>query len=207
MGMTAYDKKISIFLFNKTRRDLLTLLYGHPDESFYINQLLRSLHAGSGAVQRELKIMTEAGIITREHTGNLVYYRANSKNSIFNELKAIVNKTFGVAGVIRESLTPILHKIRVAFIFGSVATRTEDRASDIDVMVIGDVDFGDVVSSISSAENILKREINPVVYPVAEFQNRIAENHHFVTSVLGEEKIFIVGDDNELGRLAKGQTN
>lgn len=155
----------------------------------------------------KLKIMTEAGIITREHTGNLVYYRANSKNSIFNELKAIVNKTFGVAGVIRESLTPILHKIRVAFIFGSVATRTEDRASDIDVMVIGDVDFGDVVSSISSAENILKREINPVVYPVAEFQNRIAENHHFVTSVLGEEKIFIVGDDNELGRLAKGQTN
>jgi DNA-binding transcriptional ArsR family regulator len=201
MGMTLYDKNLSAFLFNKTRRALLALLFSHPDESFYVNQVLQSLNAGSGAVQRELKMMTSAGIITRERRGNLVYYRANPKNPIFNEIKAIVNKTFGVADTIRESLDSIRDKIVVAFIFGSVAARTETRVSDIDLMIIGEVDFGDVASAISGAQDFLKREINPVVYPAHEFQKKIKENHHFVKSVLGAEKIFVIGDENELGRL------
>ena len=204
MGMTTYDKNLSAFLFNKTRRGLLGLFFGHPDESFYVNQILQSLNAGSGAVQRELKIMTDAGIVKRERKGNLVYYQANPQNPIFNDIKSIINKTFGVTDTIRESLDSIANKITVAFIFGSVAARTETRASDIDLMIIGEVDFGEVVSAISNAQDFLKREINPVVYPVQEFQKRVKENHHFVKSVLVAEKIFVIGDENELGRLAKG---
>ena len=203
MGMTEYEKKLSSYLFNKTRRGLLALLFGRPDESFYVNQIVQLLDSGSGAVQRELKMMAEAGVVVREKKGNLVYYRANSKSPIFNELKGIVRKTFGVADVIRQSLATVADKIRVAFIFGSVARSADDRASDIDIMVVGEVSFGEVSSSISQAEKTIQREINPVVYSVEEFKQKIKEDHYFVKTVIEEEKIFIIGEDSELARLVK----
>lgn len=203
MGITDYERGLSSYLFNKTRRSLLALLFGRPDESFYVNQIVRRLGSGSGAVQRELKMMTEAGIAVREKKGNLVYYKANSDSPIFNELKNIVRKTFGVADVIRESLAPISKKIGAAFIFGSVARSADVRASDIDVMIIGKVSFADVSSSISKAEKTIQREINSVVYPVAEFKKKVKEGHHFVKTVLEGEKIFLIGDEDELRRLAE----
>ena len=201
--MTEYGKKLSSYLFNKTRRGLLALLFGRPDESFYVNQIVQLLNSGSGAVQRELKMMAEAGVVVREKKGNLVYYRANSNSPIFSELKNIVRKTFGVADVIRESLDPLSKNISVAFIFGSVARSADDRASDIDIMVVGEVSFGEVTSSISKAEKIIQREINPVVYSVEEFRQKIQNNHHFLKTVLEGEKIFLIGEDNELAKLVK----
>lgn len=202
MGMMEYERKLSAYLFNKTRRGLLALLFGRPDESFYVTQIVQRLGSGSGAVQRELRMMTESGIVVRERKGNLVYYRANSSSPIFSELKNIVRKTFGVADVIRDSLSPISKKIRVAFIFGSVARSADDRASDIDVMVIGVVSFADVSSSISQAEKLIQREINPVVYPPVEFKQKVKEDHHFVKTVLEDERIFLIGDEGELTKLA-----
>lgn len=206
MGMMANENKLSGFLFNKTRRSLLALLFGHPDEAFYMNQIMRSIKSGSGAVQRELKIMTEAGIIVREKKGNLIYYRANSNSSIFNELKSIVRKTFGVAHVIRESLAGMANKIKVAFIFGSVARNEDEQRSDIDIMAIGELTFTEVVSLLSPAEKTLAREINAVVYPVSEFKKKVKEDHHFVKTVLEGNKIFIVGDEDELAGLVGRRT-
>ncbi len=202
MGITTYDDKLSSFLFNQTRRTLLALLYEYTDKAYYVNQIVQSLGKGSGAVQRELRLMTEAGLIVRTQKGNLVFYQANSKSPIFNELKGIVRKTFGVAGVIRKALEPVAAKIKVAFIFGSVARNTDDRTSDIDLMLIGPISFDDAVSYISKAQDILQREINPVVYPVGEFKKRLAEKHHFVIEVVEGKKIFIIGDEYELGKLA-----
>jgi predicted nucleotidyltransferase len=147
--------------------------------------------------------MTEAGVVVREKRGNMVYYRANSASPIFEELKNIVRKTFGVADIIRDSLQPLLKKTRAAFIFGSVARSSDDRASDIDVMVIGEVSFANVSSAVSRAEKTIQREINPVVYPPAEFKQKVKVNHHFVKTVLQGEKIFLIGDESELRRLAE----
>lgn len=160
MGISGYDKKLTSYLFNKTRRGLLALFFGHPDESFYVNQILQRIGSGSGAVQRELNIMTGARIVTRERKGNMVYYRVNEKNPIFGELKSIVRKTFGIADVIKGSLEPVAGKIRVAFIFGSVASNTDNRASDLDLMIVGEVGYDEVVSSISQSEKIIQREVN-----------------------------------------------
>src|SRR4030042_3782376 len=133
MGITMFYKKLSIFLFSKTRRGLLALLYGRPDETFYINQLMQATGSGSGAVQRELKLMTEAGVLKGTQSGNLVYYQASAQCPIFDELKSIVRKTFGTADVIGQALGPVKDKIQLAFIFGSVARSPDDRKSDIDV--------------------------------------------------------------------------
>jgi predicted nucleotidyltransferase len=190
-------------LFGKTRQAVLALLYGRADSSFYTKQILDAVKSGRGTVQRELKNLTDTGIIIREVQGRQVYYRANARCPIFDELKSIVRKTFGVADVIRQSLATNADKIRVAFIFGSVAKSTDDRRSDIDLMVVGKISFGDVVSLLTPAEQKLAREVNPVVYPIAEFKKKVKEDHHFVKTVLVDEKIFVIGDEDELRKLAE----
>ncbi len=154
MGMMEYERKLSSYLFNKTRRGLLALLFGRPDESFYVNQIVQLLYSGSGAVQRELKMMTEAGIVVRERKGNLVYYRANSNSPIFSELKNIVRKTFGVAESVNVMTPPEeklshrfpvpestiadfcrKHHIEKLALFGSVLREDFRPDSDIDVLV------------------------------------------------------------------------
>lgn len=202
IALSANDNLGNI-LFGKSRQAILSLLYSHVDEAFYLRQIVRTTGIGLGPAQRELKQLVDAGIIMRSVEGKQVYYRANQKSPIFNELRNIVMKTFGAADVIRQSLETLADKIRVAFIFGSVARSTDGRASDIDLIIIGKVTFGDAVSSLSQAGEILKREINPVVYSVAEFKKRVAEKHFFITDVLEGDKIFVIGDEDELGRLAK----
>ena len=203
MGKAMDENLLCKGLFGKTRQSVLALLYGRVDSSFYTKQILDAVKTGRGTVQRELKTLTDAGIITREVEGRQVYYQANEKCPIFNELKSIVRKTFGIADVIRQSLASAVDNIRAAFIFGSVAWSGDDSRSDIDLMVIGAIFFGEVSSLLHEAEEKLGREINPVVYPVAEFKKKVKEDHHFVKNVLEGEKIFLIGDDGELGRLAE----
>ena len=190
-------------LFGKTRQAVLALLYRRADSSFYTKQILDAVKIGRGTVQRELKNLTDTGIIIREVEGRQVYYRANAQCPIFNELMSIVRKTFGVADVIRQSLVTVADKIRVAFIFGSIARSADDRKSDIDVMVVGAISFGDIVNLLSTAEEKLGREVNAVVYPIAEFKQKVRDDHHFVNTVLGGEKVFLIGDEDELARLVK----
>ena len=196
------DNLLCSGLFGKTRQSVLALLYGRADSSFYTKQILDAVKIGRGTVQRELKNLTDTGIITREVEGRQVYYRANEKCPIFNELKSIVRKTFGVADVIRQSLSTVADKVRVVFIFGSIARSADDRKSDIDVIVVGAISFGDIVNLLSTAEEKLGREVNAVVYPISEFKQKVREDHHFVKTVLEGEKIFLIGDEGELRRLA-----
>jgi len=203
MGKNMIDNSLCSGLFGKTRQAVLALLYGRADSSFYTKQILDAVKIGRGTVQRELKNLTDTGIVTREVQGRQVYYRANAQCPIFNELKSIVRKTFGVADVIRQSLETVADKIRVAFIFGSVARSADDRKSDFDVMVVGRISFGDIVTLLSPAEEKLGREVNAVVYPIAEFKQKVKEDHYFVKTVLEGEKIFLIGDEGELRRLAE----
>ncbi len=203
MSTIPENDHLSSVLFGKTRRAILSLLHGHTDEAFYLRQIAKATRVGLGAVQRELNQLAGAGIISRTVKGRQVYYQANEKCPIFNELKNIVRKTFGLADVLRQSLTSKADEVRLAFIFGSVARSADDRRSDIDLIVVGKISFGDVVSLLSPAEEILGREINPVVYPVSEFRKKAKEDHHFVKTVLEGEKIFLIGDEKELRRLVK----
>jgi len=194
-------------LFGKTKQSVLALLYGHADSSFYTKQILDAVKSGRGTVQRELKNLNETGIIIREVQGRQVYYKANVKCPIFNELKIIVRKTFGMADVIRHSLEMETDKIQLAFIFGSVARAADDRKSDVDVMVIGAISFGDVVSLLTPAEEELGREVNAVVYPISEFTQKVNTDHTFVKTVLEGDKIFLIGDESELTRLVGRKTD
>jgi predicted nucleotidyltransferase len=192
----------SKIIFGKTRGAILALLYGRPDESFYLRQVVRASGCGLGPVQRELKLLTEAGIIRRTPSGRQVYFQANSESPVFPELKSLIAKTVGVGDALRRALAPMKPLIQVAFIFGSTASGEERTGSDIDLLIVGEVSFSDVVLNLQATQNALGREINPTVYSIAEFQARLRERHHFVTSVIDGKKIFLIGDEDELRRLA-----
>jgi predicted nucleotidyltransferase len=154
-----------------------------------------------GGVQREVKRLAEAGIIRRTVRGRQVYYQANPECPVFGELKGLVVKTAGAADVLRDALAPLAQRINVAFIYGSVARLGQKSGSDVDLIVIGDVSFGDVVSALRTAQETLSREINPSVYLPAEFKSKLKARHHFLSSVLRNEKVFVMGDEHELARL------
>ena len=193
---------LSETLFGKTRRSILAVLYGHINESFYLRQLARVAGGGLGAVQREVKALTSAGIIVRTGKGRQTYYQANLACPIFSELKNIIIKTAGMGDLVKVALTPLAEKIQIAFVYGSLARGNENSHSDVDIMIVGDVTSAEVVENLSSVQQIINREINPTVYPVKEFQNKLAAGHHFIKSVYEGEKLFLIGDKHEFARLA-----
>ena len=190
-------------LFGKTRQALLALLYTRADEAHLQEQLIQFAALGRGSVQRELEFLTRAGIVRRSLRGRQVYFQANPDCPIYSELRSLIVKTSGVADVLRVALGPLAERINAAFIYGSVARGDEKRSSDVDVMVIGEVSFAETTGALGSTQEALGREVNPSVYPAAEFRRKLLARHHFLTSLLKSEKIFLIGDQRELARLAK----
>jgi predicted nucleotidyltransferase len=176
-------------------------MYGRADQAFYLRQLDRELGVGYGALQRELKQLSEMGLIVRNAQGNQVLYRANLQSPIFAELKSLVAKTVGIRETLVSALTALRSKIKVAFIYGSVARQQESANSDVDLMVVGSVSFSDVVSALGPAQKAAGREINPAVFPVSEFRAKLADGNHFLSAVVNEEKIFVIGTRHDLAKL------
>lgn len=194
---------IPLPLFGRTRQVLLGLLYTRVDEPQLQENLIQLAAAGRGAVQRELDFLAKAGVIRRSVRGRQVYFQANSASPVFGELRGLILKTAGLGDVLRAALAPLAQRIRAAFVYGSMAAGRENRASDIDVMIIGEVSFAQVADALGPAQQTLGREVNPTVYPPDEWRAKLKAKSHFARSVMKGEKIFLLGDERELARLAK----
>ncbi|MDO9556886.1 MAG: nucleotidyltransferase domain-containing protein [Coriobacteriia bacterium] len=173
----------------------------HPDERFYQTQLIRELGLSSSLVQSELKKLAGIGFVTSTRESNTRYFQANKAFPIYPELKSIVFKTVGLADFLRESLDDI-GPVEVALIYGSVAKNLEDMRSDVDLLVIGDVELDVLNEAVDSAERAIGREINPTVYTREEWDGRVKIKQAFVTDILAGSKIFLIGDEDELRRTS-----
>lgn len=203
MGTNIEHKDISAALFGKTRRAILALLYTNPERSYYMREIIRELGLGRGAVQRELENLTEADLLVRSVEGNQVHFRANEDSPVFNEIKSLMVKTAGVAEVIAHSLAKLSSRVNIAFLYGSIAGGNFTADSDIDLMVIGKAGFKEIVKALADAQEKLNREINPSVYTEAEFRKKLLSGQHFVSSVSKGPRILVIGDVDELERLAE----
>ena len=190
-------------LFSNTKRKVLSLFFLHPDKQFYFREVLKLTGTKQGAIQRELKSLTKAGILELEARGNQTYYSVNKTNPVYSELSKIVLKTFGLADVLRNALMPLGDKIEVAAIYGSLACGEETGRSDIDLLVIGKINFSSLSVAISKVEKELGREINPTIYPPKEFKKKIKQKNHFLRTILKSRMIFLIGSENDLTRLAE----
>ena len=193
-------------MFGSYQRRILALLLLRPDETFHVREISRLIGAPAGSLHRELKTLTEAGLLTREPVGNQVRYRADRSAAIFPELAEIFRKTVGLADLIRDSIASLVTKIDLAFVFGSFARGEERGTSDVDLFVVGEVSFAKVVEVFIPLQSRLGRAVNPVVMPTNEFRAKRKEGDRFVSRVLKEPKIFVIGTENDLEQLTQNRS-
>ena len=186
-------------LFSGTRQRLLGLLFGQPSRSFYATELIGLAGIGSGAVQRELANLAQSGLVTVRAVGNQKHYQANPESPIFEELRGITEKTVGLAEPLREALAPLAPQIHAAFVYGSIAKRTDTSASDIDLMLLSDqVSYADTFAALEAASSRLGRKVNPTILTSKEFYKRVKAEESFLTRVLAQPKVWIIGGDGDL---------
>jgi predicted nucleotidyltransferase len=195
----ARRKSLADALFTTTQQRVMRVLFGQPERSFYASELIRDAGTGSGAAQRELAKLEESGLIMARRIGHQKHYQANAESPLFSELRSIVLKTVGLAEPLRDALKPLTSAIRAAFVYGSVAKATDQSASDIDLMIISDkLTYGEVFGALERAMRTVGRKINPTVYTAAEFSKRARTENAFVTRVLEQPKLWVIGSEDDL---------
>lgn len=201
MGTNQEPVTIAAALFGRTRRAVLGLLFTRADERFHMRAIMRLTGAGEGGVQRELASLAGAGLLTRRREGRQVYFQANRDCPVFEEIRSLVVKTSGVADILRGGLVPLVASIDFAFLYGSFARGEEHSGSDVDVLVIGSVGFGDVIASLRAAREQLGREVNATVFSPEEFARGARQEDPFIIDVVEKPKIMLIGDEDGLREL------
>jgi predicted nucleotidyltransferase len=185
-------------LFTKAQQKVLTLLFGQPDKSFYLNEVVRYAAMGKGVISRELAKLTAAGLLVVRKQGNQNHYQANANAAIFADLKQIVLKTFGLVGLLRAGLEPLLPQLEQAFIYGSVAKGEDHAGSDVDVMLVGnDLSYSEVMQMLVPIETQMQRSVNPTLYSPEEFVERLATGQNFLTQVMTQPQIDLLNRPQE----------
>lgn len=202
MGTNIVADSTAEALFGKVRRGVLGLFFGAGEEEHHLSEVVRRVGAGRGAVQRELERLVAAGLLERRSQGNLALYAANPRAPVYDELRALMRKTVGLVGVLASALEPLAERVRVAVVFGSFARGADTVDSDVDLLVVGDVELDEVAQCVWSAQEQLGREVNPVVFPPDEFRARADAGDHLVGVVTRGPRLLVMGDEHELARLA-----
>ncbi len=193
------NDSLAAALFSGTQQRVLGLLFGQPDRSFYATELIGLAGAGSGAVQRELARLAQSGLVTLRPVGNQKHYQANPDSPIYAELCGIARKTVGLAEPLRRALAPLVGQIKAAFVFGSVAKKQDTAASDIDLMLVSDsVSYADTFAALEAASAQLGRTVNPTILTVKELSKRIKQGEAFITRVLAQPKLWLIGGEDDL---------
>ena len=177
----------------------MRVLFGQPERSFYASELIRDAGTGSGAAQRELARMEGSGLIVARRIGHQKHDQANAASPLYSELRSIVLKTVGLAEPLRGALQPLSSAIRAAFVYGSVAKAPDQSASDIDLMIISDsLTYGEVFGALEKITRSVGRKVNPTVYTATEFSERTRMENAFVTRVLEQPKLWVIGAEHDL---------
>jgi len=194
-GQSASRTSLSDALFTKTQQRVLALLFGQPERSFFATELIALTKSGSGAVQRELKRLRDSGLAVVTKVGNQTHFQANPAAPVFSELRGLVLKTVGVVEPLRAALTPLAQHVELAIVFGSVAKRTDTAFSDVDLLIVSDtLTLERTYSALATAERQIARKINVTLYTLGEFRRRREEGQPFLTRVLTEEWLLLMGD-------------
>jgi len=193
---------VGSLLFGQTRSAVLSALLLHPEDSLHVRELARLTGASAGSLHRELRALADVGLLLRQEVGRQVHYRANTASPVFDELAGLLRKTAGLADVLRDALASLDSKVRLAFVYGSVASGTERSGSDVDLMVLGSAGFADVARATAAAQSTLRREVNPTVMTPREFARKLASGDSFARSVAKGVRLWLIGGEDDFAELA-----
>jgi predicted nucleotidyltransferase len=179
---------------------MLKLFFSGQGE-FYFREIQRRTGLSIGSIQQEILRFKKMDLIQSRKDGNRVYFSANQSHPIYRDLRQIILKTSGWVDELRRALKQ--EDVSVVFVFGSVARGEEKASSDIDLMIVGNLGLRGVSAVTGPIARNVEREINPHVYTRKEFERRLKEKDHFITSVMSSAKLFVIGDEDELKGLGR----
>lgn len=192
--------KIDKLLGSKTRVSLLSMLMMNPRKRFYIRELSKILKIPYGMLYREVKNLVSLGIITEEKKGKITLLSVNMDLPYFAELRGLMIKTAGLGDSMRDALSGFVG-IRYALIYGSLASGEETDRSDVDFLVVGEVDGEDLLRAMSGVEKDVGREVNYILWSEDEFMERVREGHHLLADISRKPVLMLVGDEDEFRRI------
>lgn len=194
MGIIAQGKNLWNALFTRTQRQVLSLMFGFPERSFYANEVVRLAGVGTGSVQRELKRLSEAGLLTVTRIGNQKHYQANSDSPIFSELQSIVLKTFGAIDQLRQAVGKLPGEVSLAMIYGPGAQGIQQKMHDINLLLVSDnLDYPELVSRLTDVENRIGRTVHVLLLTQQEFKTLQADRHESIISILNQPRVMLAG--------------
>lgn len=181
---------LSLALFTDRQARLFRWLFGQPQRSYHLNELLRLTQLSSASIQQELKRLCESGLVNSSRLGNLRLFQANASSPLFPELVSLTRKTADIDRLLELALEPLKSKLTRAFIYGSVAKQTDSSASDIDLMLIGkSLTLSKIFHCLQALEESLRRKINPTCLTPQEFELRCQDPDSFLSKVLSQPVI------------------
>jgi hypothetical protein len=193
-------------LFTPAQQKLLGLLFVRVNQGFHLNEIMRLTGLGSASAQRELKRLHDSGLIVSERIGNVRRFRPNKDCMIYGELSSLVKKSFGLVSVLNSALAPLSKVLNVAFVYGATAKEQEGMDTNVELLLIGEnTSYGELLSRLPVAERILRRKINPNLYSLPDFKRRLREQQPFILQMLREEKIYVLGDEEDLNRVMESE--
>ena len=203
MGIQLYAVNIHMnllaqLLSSQVRAEIFRLLFNGNKVAIHLRDLHRKSHLSIGTIQKEITNLKNLDLVIPKRDGNRLYYTANFNHPLYKEICSLVEKTSGVPEKLKEILSSI-KGIECAFIFGSFAKGTEKSHSDLDLMVIGDVGLRTLSSKLKGLTEQTEREVNPHIYSVKSWKDKLKKKNHFIKSVINDDKIFLIGDENVLG--------
>lgn len=185
-------------LFTSTKQEVLALLFGQPNRSFFFSEIVKHTRKGSGGVQNELDKLTQSGLVKSWKIANQKHYQADENSILFDELKSIVLKTVGLRFPLSDALDKVKSQIELAFVYGSVADNRDRSESDIDLFLVTDtLPLETIYQVLQPVEAKLKRTINPTVFSQDEFDKKRKTKNGFLPKVLSRPRIEIIGSVNE----------
>jgi predicted nucleotidyltransferase len=182
-------------LFSDSQAKVYVWIFGQPRRAYHLSELRRLTGLGSASLQREINRLAKAGLIHSEMVGNQRQISANCETLVFNELHDLTRKVLGAAPLIQQALQPIVQKIDIALLYGSFAKQSDTVESDIDLMLVGrDLALSETLEQLIPVEEVLGRKINPTCYTTQEFMQRLSNVDSFVSRVLDQPVINLIGD-------------
>jgi len=185
------------------RGKALALLLLQPQRRLHVREIARLTGTVAGTMNKELDRLQRAGLLEKHRVGNQLQYCANQQHPVYPELSALLRKTIGLTDVLTLALMPVAERITVAFVFGSIARASDTATSDVDVIIIGRVEFGEAINLLYDAQTDLQREINPKVFSPEEWTASLVAQSSFVQDVLLKPKLFLIGAQCDLDQLAE----
>lgn len=196
-------RMIAQALFTPAQQKLLGLLFVRVNEGFHLNEIMRLTGLGSASAQRELRRLHDAGLITSERIGNVRRFWPNKESLVYPELSGLVQKTFGLVGVLSSTLAPLRAQLQLAFVYGATAKGQDLPGSAIDLLLVAEeANYGDLLTRLAPAERTLRRKINPNLYTLVDYQRRLREGQPFLLQVLQQPKLFVIGDERTLTSIS-----